>query len=275
MTALRLKDLARCAWYVARTDKLPGVSSSPLTDAWLLDFWSTSRRLAMHWQRQHATVRHLGFSEANPSDKTRLEALVGEVLVGDLLVRQMATVIESEAVARDRENPPDNCVARVKPIVGQVVDNLEHVRHLILSQLDADGIAVSAVDRLRSRCERWNDLLIGPWTVQFGVAQYARDPRRAWDFGEEDASDTPSPLRQRLLHQSFRAAFRGRLVESLVATTELISIRQLANDLATIPSSERTASGRRPDPSRSVGGRSTAARDLLETSLRRLWERES
>lgn len=275
MTALRLKDVARCAWYVARTDELPGESSRSFTDAWLLDFWSTSRRLAMHWQRRLAEVLHSEYSSANPSDKSRLEGFACEVLIGDLLVRQMATVVEAAAVARDRTAPAGQCTARAKPIVGQIVQNLEHVRHLMLSQLDTDGIAVSAVDRFRSRCERWTDLLIGPWTVQFGIADYARDPRRAWDFGEEDASETPSPFRQRLLHQSFRAAFRGRLVESPVATTELLTIRQFADDLASIPSSERSASGRRPEPSADVERRSQAARNLLEISLRRLRERDS
>ena len=48
---------------------------------------------------------------------------------------------------------------------------------------------LSELDRLRRRVERWTDVLLGPLVAHYGneLADFAFDPRRARDFGEDQS----------------------------------------------------------------------------------------
>lgn len=274
----RMPQLVRLAWRVANVPPDALLRTDVLSDAPLLELWSATRMLCHSWLARLTRVADPDFPASGRMGLDQFRELASEVLVGDMLIRVYCTVLACGEAQRSRMTAP-GASAAVRPVLDRAFDHVDHARRRILEALVSAGEPAAEVDRLRRRCERWTDSLIGRWIVQFGISAYAHDARRAWDFGE-DASGDEEPRRVLLLH-SYHAAFNDPLLDTTVTGEGWGLLTQqmqqlLDNDaagddspigelVATTPSAEQVTGSRTQQPDR--------PRSLLELCLRTLQDR--
>ncbi len=193
-------------WRLARLDPSDDAISHRFDDERLAEFWLATRDLANDWLVRIDRLR----TNVETRPATRGDSLAAEIVLGDLLIRVAATVWASlEQRRRKAVQPPGadelEPATLARPVLDRIVELVDHARHRWLELL-LESESGATWDRWRRRGERWTDLLIGPWLVRWGVGAFAHDSRRAWDFGEDAAQD--SPLEQELSAQAFSRAFR-------------------------------------------------------------------
>ncbi|MDX1967782.1 MAG: hypothetical protein SFV23_11470 [Planctomycetaceae bacterium] len=274
----RMPQLVRLAWRVANVPPDALLRTDLLSDAPLLELWSATRMLCHSWLARLTRVADPDFPASGKMAFDQFRELAGEVLVSDMLVRVYCTVLACGEALRSRTAVP-GAEAAARPVLDRAFDHVDHARRRILEALVSAGEPVAEVDRLRRRCERWTDSLIGRWIVQFGISAYAHDARRAWDFGE-DASGEEEPSRLLLLH-SYHAAFNDPLLDAPVTgegwglltqqMQQLLDDDAAAGDsplgelAAATLTAEQATGGRMPQPDRPGS--------LLELCLRTLQDR--
>lgn len=151
-------------------------------------YWSSSRAQQRLW-----LARLVDFPAEIATASTerqailwaRMTSLLADIYVGDLTARVWGAVL----TAADRSGG-ETCG---EPIAKSVALLYESVRHRALQTLlDGTGLDENrgaALNRLRSRLERWSDVLVGHLVRRYGVAHFAVDPERAREFGEEQLRD--------------------------------------------------------------------------------------
>jgi hypothetical protein len=192
-------------WRLARIDSRDDGTSHRFDDERLAEFWLATRDLANDWLVRIDRLR----TNVETCPATRGDSLAAEIILSDLMVRVAATVWGSLEQRHRKEIDPTvdgESPALAKPVLDRIVEQIDHARRRWLELLLVSETRGATWDRWRRRGERWTDLLIGPWLVRWGVGAFAHDPRRAWDFGEDAAQD--SPLEQELSTQAFSRAFR-------------------------------------------------------------------
>ncbi|MDZ4688670.1 MAG: hypothetical protein SH850_26655 [Planctomycetaceae bacterium] len=197
-TAWQIRHLTDLCWDASLAADSLVNGGMPVGDDHLVDFWTATRGLANHWLRglsEWTTAAKTG------ADRNLFELLAAEMLTGDMLLRLWSTVLS----VLDRRSGQNNA----RPVLDLAAFNLQHVRHRLLNALLADAAEFAELDRLRRRCERWTDVLLGPLVIRYGHAQYAHDARRAWDFGEDGASSVTCDITAKMLRSSYRTAFDG------------------------------------------------------------------
>lgn len=186
---------------------LPWAEAAPeIADASLFELWDRGRQLAREWQRRLDLLKSQPVRSLSLEPDLLLATLTYEVLAIEIPTRLIASICA--VIDRRRERP------EYRPIVEHALFSGQHVRHQLLTLILQRGDRAAALDRFRRRCERWTDLLLGPLLVRFGIAAYAHDPRRSWEFGEDQLADTPLDVSQHLVRPSFLAAFQGQAGQS-------------------------------------------------------------
>jgi hypothetical protein len=196
--AWQIRHLSDLAWDVSLAAERLIADGHGVCDDHLVGFWVGSRGLANHWLRGLAEWNEAVQME---SDWRAFNALATEMLTGEMLLRLWCTVLS----VQDKQAGQSNA----KAVLDLVVFNLQHVRHQLLNVLLDEAAEFAELDRLRRRCERWTDVLLGPLVVRHGHAQYAQDARRAWDFGEDAAASASSDIAARMLRSGYLTAFDG------------------------------------------------------------------
>lgn len=197
--AWQVHHLADLTWDVSQAADRLVEPKAGVDDEHLVAFWQATRGLVNHWLR---SLTEWTDAVRTTADRHLFEALAAEMLIGDMLLRVWSTLL----AIQDRRAGQNNARA----VLDLAIFNLQHVRHRLLAALIVDANEFAELDRLRRRCERWTDVLLGPLVVRFGLAQYAHDPRRAWDYGE-DAAITSSDIADRMLRSGYQTAFDGPL----------------------------------------------------------------
>ena len=178
---LSIRSVAELALMVSRSSgSLLDETEIPTIGALRL-FWQSSRRLQKRW------THSLDDRTAGDSlDIELLEGLLPRVFVCEMLVRTFSTILAAQDRSRGTED--------LTSVARNVCQGLMQIRHRVLSDLlalpDRDHERVMNLDRLRRRCDRWTDLLLGPIATEYDCFQFAFDAERARDFGE-DADDFP------------------------------------------------------------------------------------
>ncbi len=208
----QIQQLVRLAWRIATIEQAAPLRSGVLSDAHLLELWSATRTLSRSWLTRLAHITSPEFQDSAPSALHEFRKLASEVLVGDLWIRIYCMVLACGEAQRSRMDESGTSPPAARPVLDRVLDHVNHVRLRVLEALVSAGEPVAEVDRLRRRCERWCDSLIGRWIVQFGISAFAHDARRAWDFGE-DALNDMEPTHALLKH-SYLAAFSNPLLKT-------------------------------------------------------------
>jgi hypothetical protein len=206
-----VRHLVELAFDLSQTAEEIVVAEQPIADGPLFDLWQAARDISDDWQRR---VQRLDdYREANWARTwcDDLARLGHEVLAAEALLRVWGSLL----VAQDKQRGTPSA----QPIIDHVVTSVQYARVKTLELVVHAGDAGAAVDRFRRRCERWTDVLIGPVLARHGVALYAHDARSAWEFGEEQLSESTQDGANQLLQAGFRSAFRDTgLDESLAGT---------------------------------------------------------
>lgn len=109
------------------------------------------------------------------------EGVLADIMVGSLLARVWGAILT--ASGRARHNFPAERTARdamfeQDQVHQQALKLLVEGPYLTLER-------AVRLDRIRRKIERWSDLLAGHLVSRYGLADFAFDPDRALDFGEE------------------------------------------------------------------------------------------
>jgi hypothetical protein len=133
-----------------------------------------------------------------------------EILTGEILTRVWTAVL----CAYDRTRRSDE----VEPVARSVMLGHSEARHRVLTLMArGEGIETQAavrLNRLRRRCERWTDLLVGRLSGDQDLTEFAIDPRRAQDFAEDAPcrrGAMPTKADWPLVLGSLRMAFQREL----------------------------------------------------------------
>ncbi len=277
----RLKEINDLTWKLANCNPAD-LTSECLSDARLIAVWSGVKNLSVVWTAELTDASRKLTDGDLRNAITGFEQISSELFVADLFYRVLATVLSGQELDLHQERGMPDEERTIRLVLEHALQHLEHARKLVLTELVRFGETCAAVDRMRRRCERWCDLFIGPWIVRYGIASFAHDPRRAWDYGEDALLDLEFPYQRELLYRSYVEAFRSRLVESTWNRADLHHLVLLAMQLLGLPvmirPGEHQAEPSRlglevanpaiPDPDRPVEAQGPSA--LLERCLRRV-----
>lgn len=181
MHAAELVELA--ALLAANAPALINDESNPPPNR-LDEYWTASKCRLDRWLRTLADYRRLAQQTARrptPADWTRLRPVIEEILSGEVLTRVWAVLLAAGDHRRG--------VAQGEPIGRSILIAHMEARNRVLA-LAAQGPGIErrhavVLNRLRRRCDRWTDLLVG-YLVPFGdVSSFAPNPDRARDFADD------------------------------------------------------------------------------------------
>lgn len=203
-SATSIQQLLVSAWQLSQHGLHSAARAHILSDTALFELWTCTRAISRQWCQRLSKSPNASQSSDSAGDISSAY----EILATDLTLRVYATV------ALDRESA--GTIQSVRPVFDHVIQQLSHPRRKVLDLVSTQVSTDNRIDLFRRRCERWTDLLIGPWIVKSGMTAYAFDPRRAWDYGEDSAMSPGSIWRESLLAPSFRSAFGGVETEALL-----------------------------------------------------------
>lgn len=218
--SLTVKSLAEIAWFVSRVGRqLIELNAEPSPEA-LRSFWQNARKLQRHWDDQLNDPRL-----DSATDRQRVENLMAQQLITEMVARVWATVLAGIDLQTGRRD--------LTRVATNAVNGLQQIRHRLLScLLDQPGDNIPAawtadLDRLRRRCDRWTDLLIGHLCGSIDCFQFAIDGERARDFAED--SQLPDPCARPvdlLVAASVRLSFLGQLPDADLDPPEFAALVQ-------------------------------------------------
>lgn len=174
-------------------------------------YWQASKSRQDGWSDSLADYQRLLSQSTKPARNELAEALLGvmeEVLVSELLTRVWTALV----VCHDRRNR----AALATPIVRSIYLGHQESRNRTLSLLvSGNEISIEQavqLNRLRRRCERWTDMLLGLFLNEPLLEDYAFDVHRMRDFASDAATQHhPSAAAVwPLTMQSLRTAFLGQ-----------------------------------------------------------------
>ena len=173
---LSAKSLAELALVVSQA--APGIlkeTGAPSSES-IREFWRSNRLLQKRWMNELDAG-----TNARSQEIELFERLAPRVFTSEILIRTFGSLL----AAFDRRLGTDDLTR----VARNVVSGLLQIRMTVLSQLLAVPEnyrdRVLKIDRLRRRCDRWNDLLVGTIGIKDECFDFAFDPDRARDFGEE------------------------------------------------------------------------------------------
>ena len=166
----------------------------------------------------------------------RLEQLAPHVFVCEMLVRLWGTLL----AARDYRRGTDDLTVLSRNVVGGFLQ----VRHRLMSELtcfsESEFQRVSTLDKLRCKCDRWTDTLIGKLAVEQVCFEFSFDPERALDFAEKSFEETP--FSAHAVGHLFAEGLRMNFLQLLPA--EQINEPEIANLMQSILSNVTSTSFR-------------------------------
>ena len=173
---LSAKSLAELALVVSQV--APGMLDDHCTPSSesLCGFWQSNRMLQKQWMNELDAG-----ASATLQEVQIFERLAPRLFTSEILVRTFSTLLAS----LDTRLGTDDLTR-----VGRnVVSGMLQIRMKVLSRLlaipEIHRDRVLKIDRLRRRCDRWTDLLVGTIAIRRNCFEFAFDRDRARDFGEE------------------------------------------------------------------------------------------
>ncbi len=174
---LNLRQLAEISVFVSAHSGRAIDEPRLLSDGRLHDFWAHARDWVgclLADLKQHDARRGL-----------LPEIVLAEVFVCEILLRVWATVL----LAADKRHNSN----RARGVVANVMLSQMQLRHraleLIAAAREADERATASIERIRRRCERWTDVLLGHLARRYGIEHYAFDVRATRDVAAAGDAD--------------------------------------------------------------------------------------
>jgi len=188
-------------------------SARRLSEAGLLDYWEASKCQLDRWGgKLRASPRRAGKRAAREEELRTLLPIAQEVLAGEVLTRIWNAVTRAhDALYRQQE---------AEPLTRSVLLGHLEARHRVLKLVSESGFTGSPQDdqlnRLRTRCERWTDVMLAYLSVLHACEDLAFDRARMRDFAESFGrgrrhaiADASWGLTAGSLRSSFRSYFAG------------------------------------------------------------------
>ncbi len=157
---------------------------SVLSDSGLDQYWVASKCRLERWGR---ALKSFGQSpSAWATDPTALshrdiQAVIEEVFASEVLTRVWSAVL----VAYDSRRSKNDASILGRSIYLGHLEIRNRVLKLLVSSPQLSAEHAVRLNRLRQRCERWTDILIGHIAVAAEVVQFAPHPDRAAEFALE------------------------------------------------------------------------------------------
>jgi hypothetical protein len=168
-------------------------SADARIDARRLDeYWMASKCRIDRWLRTLGEFRRLSQETArrpSPDDWRRLIPVMEEILTGEVLTRVWAAIV----TAGDKSRRADDGEPVVRSILIGHMEARNRVLSLVLHTRDVGRGQAVFVNRLRRKCDRWTDLLIGYLAERHDVSSFAPSPERARDFADDLRSQQQTP----------------------------------------------------------------------------------
>lgn len=214
---LTIRSLGEVAWLASRVGRqIIELKAEPTPNA-LRAFWQTLRELQRRWTAELDSYSVPGGITAVDGDSSesyvsRLHTLAAQVYTTEMAARVWATILAGIDLQTGKSD--------LTRVAINSVNGLLQIRHYVISKLlglPAHTISQAAeLDRLRRRCDRWTDLLIGNVMGQDDIIEFAFDAERARDFAQEsndyDSCSGPNPV-DHLVAAGLRLGFLGQLPE--------------------------------------------------------------
>ena len=187
-------------------------TNAPLSITSLEQYWSASKCRLDRWSRSLKTqADHL--QSASPANRQyhwdTLRPILEEILTGEVLTRVWTAVL----TARDKRLK----VEEAEPIARSVyIGHLEarnRVLRLLVYGQGVDLPEAVILNRLRSRTERWTDMLLGNLLPFYDATEWAFDEDRCREFAQDmqhSRSQKQAKNAWQLSLASLRAAFSQR-----------------------------------------------------------------
>ena len=217
---LSAKSIAELAFIHSRVSRRQLAAFQRPSAESLKQFWQSSRGLERRWMN----LLEQENPAASPSVES-IERLAPRVFTSEIVVRIWSTLL----AALDAQQPDEDLIRLARSVVGSYVRVRTEILSRLLKTPNEQQIRSTNIDQLRRRCERWNDLLLGPVAVQTNCFEFAFNAERARDFGEEMISaDSSTRLNaaEHLVSAGLHLTFGPRLSDESFDEPELIGLMQ-------------------------------------------------
>jgi hypothetical protein len=224
-----IKSLVEIGWLAARVGRQLIAGTTEPSPGPMQAFWQNARSLQAHWTGQLDV-----WSSATDPDLDHLEEIAGQLFTTELMCRVWATVLAEI----DRQTGRSDLTR----IARNTVNGLLQVRHRVMTHMvdvpAAQESRAAEIDRLRRRCDRWTDLLVGNTSGLEGTFDFAMNAERARDFAEEYAEEASVSRNamNRLAAAGLRLAFVSQLPDVALNEPEFEKLTQ--SILTVLPISE-------------------------------------
>ena len=217
---LSVKSLVEVALLASRVGRCAIEDRCEPSPNSLRDFWQQTRELQKHW-----TAQLDAWSAEADLELSQLTELSTQLFASELLSRVWSTVL----LGIDQQTGRDD----LSRVARNAVSGLLQVRHGVMSRLlqqpESLSKHVAEIERMRRRCDRWTDLLIGNLAGSRDLFEFAFSVERARDFATEsmeyDPSTGPHPV-EHLVAAGLRMAFIGQLPDTPLAEPAYLRLVQ-------------------------------------------------
>ena len=177
------RDLVELAALAAAHGPAVALGPGRLPAASLENYWSASKARQERWNRalKDSAAAEEEDDVRPTAQPTLLRPLLEEIFVAEILTRIWSGVL----ISYDRLRASGDA----EPVARSVLSGHVEVRHralkLLMRETQLDVEDAVAVNRLRRRCERWTDVLLGSLPLDLPLAELAFDAERARDFADD------------------------------------------------------------------------------------------
>jgi hypothetical protein len=172
----RLAELSALMTLYADQIAVPG---RPISNGSLQPYLAHSRQRHQLWRTQLDELRRQS-STGGDDFAADCRNLTEEMLVSELLTRTWTAILAASDQRCDH--------VHAEPIGRHVLVGLLELRIELLTFVTSQALfplgTLVTIDRLRRRCDRWSDLLIGELARNYDVLEFAPDRQRAADFAQ-------------------------------------------------------------------------------------------
>jgi hypothetical protein len=178
-----------------------------ISEGGLEQYWTASKVRLDRWCRSLRNfANQAGDAKWRQCHWPRIESLLEEIVSTEMLTRVWGAVL----CAHDRRHQ----LSESEPIARSVLLGHLEARHRVLKFLiNTPGIEYKAavrLNQLHNATERWTDLLVGYLAEMGDLSEFAADPARAKDFGQDFLQGGDLPGRGRvwpLIYSSLRSRY--------------------------------------------------------------------
>lgn len=154
----------------------------------LYDFWFHGQE---HLKQRRKTLAPFAENDAaNPLSEKELEVILKDFFAEEMLIRVVTAIF----TAADKRRHQCQAEPIARSLYLSFLDVKRTALSILLSEEQLSLDTLKSINRIRRSIERWTDLFLGQMVYQFGLDEFAHEPDRARDFGEDQISNLSAPL---------------------------------------------------------------------------------